>query len=281
VRTRTLLLVTACLLVVLPSLSAQEVSRDYRVGPKDLLEIRVFGHDEMNTETRVTEDGTITLHLVGEVEVEGLTKVELEKRLEELLGEKYYQNPQVTVFIREYQSKIVSVMGAVRNPGDYELIGRQTLMQILAKAGGTTGEEGQEIIIFRQLPNGTSTSLKISTKGLMVDGDPELNLPLVPGDVINIPIDKTVNIFVYGQVRNPGALDVKESDLPDYTLLKAIAQAGGFSDRASKGGVFIIRKDENGKEQKIKVNVKDIEKRKIPDVSLKEGDVINVPERIF
>ena len=280
-RTRTLLLVTACLLVVLPSLSAQEVSRDYRVGPKDLLEIRVFGHDEMNTETRVTEDGTITLHLVGEVEVEGLTKVELEKRLEELLGEKYYQNPQVTVFIREYQSKIVSVMGAVRNPGDYELIGRQTLMQILAKAGGTTGEEGQEIIIFRQLPNGTSTSLKISTKGLMVDGDPELNLPLVPGDVINIPIDKTVNIFVYGQVRNPGALDVKESDLPDYTLLKAIAQAGGFSDRASKGGVFIIRKDENGKEQKIKVNVKDIEKRKIPDVSLKEGDVINVPERIF
>jgi polysaccharide export outer membrane protein len=281
VRTRTLLLVTACLLVVLPILSAQEVSRDYRVGPKDLLEIRVFGHDEMNTETRVTEDGTITLHLVGEVEVEGLTKVELEKRLEELLGEKYYQNPQVTVFIREYQSKIVSVMGAVRNPGDYELIGRQTLMQILAKAGGTTGEEGQEIIIFRQLPNGTSTSLKISTKGLMVDGDPELNLPLVPGDVINIPIDKTVNIFVYGQVRNPGALDVKESDLPDYTLLKAIAQAGGFSDRASKGGVFIIRKDENGKEQKIKVNVKDIEKRKIPDVSLKEGDVINVPERIF
>jgi len=268
-------------LLVISLVFSQEITRDYKIGPKDLLEIRVFGHDEMNTTARVTEDGKITLPLLREVEVEGLSKLELEKKLEMLLGEKYYQNPQVTVFIREHQSKIVSVIGAVRNPGEYELIGRQTLMQILSKAGGTTGEEGKEIIVFRQLPDGSSTSLKISTEGLMVEGDPKLNIPLRPGDVINVPIDKVVYVFVYGQVRNPGRLEVRKSELPTFTLLKAIAQAGGFSERASKGGVFIIRKSPDGSEQKIKVNVKDIEKRKIPDFQLKEGDIINVPETIF
>ncbi len=86
-------------------------------------------------------------------------------------------------------------------------------------------------------------------------------------------------MYVFGQVRNPGALDVRKSNIP--TLLQAIAQAGGFSDRASKGGVIIKRKDDEGKEIEIKVNVKDIIKGKKKDVQLKENDVVYVPETIF
>ncbi|MFQ5722794.1 MAG: polysaccharide biosynthesis/export family protein [Candidatus Aminicenantales bacterium] len=259
--------------------SLEQYSTDYRIGPKDLLEISVFGLDELNKTVRVSEDGKITLPLLGEVEVEGLTKGEVERKLSQLLEERYLQNPQVTIFIREYQSKRVSVLGAVKNPGPYELLGRQTLLQIISEAGGLTPDAGNEIIVLRLQPDGTSTSLKISIDDLILKGDAKLNIPLQPNDIINIPIDKIVHIYVFGQVRNPGALEIKRSNIP--TLLRAIAQAGGFSERASKGGVIIKRIGEDGKEKKIKVNVKDIIKGKRKDIPLKENDVIYVPETIF
>lgn len=261
-------------------LSSQEkYSTDYRVGPKDLLEISVFGLDELNKTVRVTEDGKITLPLLGEVEVEGLTKAELEVKLKQLLEEKWLHNPQVTIFIQEHQSKRVSVLGAVGNPGPYELLGRQTLLQIISQAGGLTQEAGNEIIVMRQLPDGTSKSLKISIDDLILKGDATLNIPLQPDDTVIIPIDRTVYIYVFGQVRSPGALEVRKSNIP--TLIQAIAQAGGFSERASKGGVLIKRIDENGEEIEIKVNVRNILKGKRKDIQLKENDTVYVPETIF
>jgi len=261
-------------------LSSQEkYSTDYRVGPKDLLEISVFGLDELNKTVRVTEDGKITLPLLGEVEVEGLTKAELEIKLKQLLEEKWLHNPQVTIFIQEHQSKRVSVLGAVGSPGPYELLGRQTLLQIISQAGGLTQEAGNEIIVMRQLPDGTSTSLKISIDDLILKGDATLNIPLQPDDTVIIPIDRTVYIYVFGQVRSPGALEVRKSNIP--TLIQAIAQAGGFSERASKRGVLIRRMDENEEEIEIKVNVRNILKGKRKDVQLKENDTVYVPETIF
>jgi len=274
-----ILAIIPLLLFWLPLFSQERYTTEYRVGPKDLLEISVFGLDELNKTVRISEDGKITLPLLGEVEVEGLTKSELERRLSELLEEKYLQNPQVTVFIREYQSKRVSVLGAVENPGTYELLGRQTLLQIISKAGGLTQDAGKEIIIIRQQEDGTSTSLKISIEDLILKGDPTLNIPLQLDDIINIPIDKIVNVYVFGQVNKPGALNVKKSNIP--TLLQAIAAAGGFSDRAAKGGVLIKRIDEDGKEIKIKVNVKAIIKGKRKDIQLNENDVVYVPETLF
>jgi polysaccharide export outer membrane protein len=259
--------------------SQERETTDYRIGPKDLLDISVFGLDELNKTVRVSEDGKITLPLLGEVDVEGITKGELEKKLSQLLEEKYLQNPQVTVFIQEYQSKRVSVLGAVENPGPYELLGRQTLLQIISHAGGLTNEAGNDIIVIRQVDDGLSTSLKISIEDLILEGDARLNIPLQPNDIVNVPIDKIAYIYVFGQVRNPGALEVRRSNIP--TLLQAIAQAGGFSERASKRGVLIKRIDEDGKEVKIKVNVKSIIKGKKKDIQLKENDVIYVGETIF
>ena len=257
----------------------QEYTVEYKIGPKDLLEISVFGQDELNKTVRVSEDGKITFPLLGEVEVKGLTKVELEKKLSRLLEEKYLHNPQVTIFIKEHQSKRVSVLGAVKNPGHYEILGRQTLLHIISKAGGLTNETGEDIIIMRQSQDGSNISLKISIDGLFLKGDPDLNIPLQPNDIINVPIDKIVHVYVFGQVKNPGALDVKKSNIP--TLLRAIAQAGGFSERASKGGVIIKRKDESGNEKTTKVNVKNIIKGKKKDIQLMENDVVIVPETIF
>jgi polysaccharide export outer membrane protein len=269
-----------CFFLVFQFAYTQAAAEDYKIGAKDLLEIRVIGHEDASTTVRVSEGGKISMPYLKEVEVKGLTKMGLEQKLVELLAAEFFQNPQVMVFIREYRSNIVSVMGAVNNPGEYELLGRLTLMALISKAGGPTGEEGKEIIIFRRL-NGDSTSLKIPIDGLLYDGNPDLNVPLESGDVIHVQKDRLIPIFVTGEVRNPGMIEVKKSELPNFTLLKAIAQAGGFAERGSKGGVKIIRRDEAGREQTIKADVKDIEKGKSPDIKLQEGDVIIVPETIF
>jgi len=267
------------LVFIVGGYNQERISLEYRIGPKDLLEISVFGLDDLNTTVRVSEEGKITLPLLGEVKVQGLTKTEVEKELARLLEKKYLQNPQVTVFIKEYQSKRVSVLGAVQKPGPYELLGRQTLLQIISEAGGMTEDAGETIIIIRQLADGSSKTLRIPAEELIVKGDAKLNIVLQPGDIINIPVDKIVHVYVFGQVRNPGALAVKRSHIP--TLLQAIAQAGGFGERASKGGVLIKRINKEGQEIQIKVNVKDIIKGKKKDIQLQENDVVFVPETIF
>ncbi len=252
---------------------------EFKIGAKDLLEISVFGLEELNRTVRVSEEGKISLPLLGEIQVEGLTKTELEKKLSQLLEEKYLQDPQVTVFIKEYQSKRVFMLGAVEEPGPYELLGRQTLLHLISQAGGLTSDAGDEIIIIRNLQDGTNTSFRIPIDSLILEGNTELNISLEPDDIVNIPADKAVFVYVFGQVKKPGALEVKKSKKP--TLLRAIAQAGGFTDRASKGGVIIKRIDQEGKETQIKVNVKDIIKGKRKDIPLKENDVVYVPESIF
>ncbi len=254
-------------------------AREYRIGAKDLLEISVFGLDEMSQTVRVSEKGKITLPLLGEIEVEELTTAELERKLGQILEKKYLQNPQVTVFIREYQSKKVYVLGAVGKPGSYELLGRRTVLQLISDAGGLIEDAGDEIIVIRQYKDGPSKTLRILIDDLILKGDARLNIPLEPNDIVNIPVNKTVFIYVFGQVRKPGALNVKKLNIP--TLLQVIAQAGGFSERASKRGVLIKRIDKDGKEQEIKVNVKHIIKGKKKDIQLKENDVVYVPETIF
>ena len=258
----------------------QETSAEYKIGPKDLLEITVLGVPEINKlVVRVSEEGRITLPLLGEVGVGDLTKFEVEKKLTGLAGEKIVLKPQVTVHIVEYLSRRVSVVGAVEKPGPFELLGRQTVLAAISQAGGLTRDAGEEIIVIRQQTGGESASLRISIDGLFVRGDPKLNIVLEPGDVINVPVDKLVTIYVFGQVKNPGALQVKRSSLP--TLTQAIAQAGGFTDRANRKRVQIRRKDASGKELEINVNVRNVLKGKVKDVPLLINDTVYVPESVL
>jgi len=262
-----------------PALAQVKKSTEYIIGPKDLLEINVFGLSELDTTARVSEDGMITVALLGEVQVGDLTKSGVEKKLTQLFEERFLKNPQVTVFIKEYRSQIVSLLGAVNEPGDYELLGRQTLLQIISQAGGLTEDAGKGIIVIRKQPDGSNKSREIPVEELVEKGNVQLNIVLQPGDIINIPIDKTVRVYVFGQVKKPGALEVKKSNIP--TLLRAIAQAGGFSERANKGNVNIKRKDAEGQEIQMTVNAKAIIKGKKKDIQLHENDVVYVPESIF
>lgn len=247
---------------------------DYRIGPKDLLEITVFELPELNQTVRVSEDGSITLSLLGRVEVAGLTAQELERKLASLLDKQYTKGAHVTVFIREYQK--VSVNGAVGRPGMYELVGPTTLLQIIAQAGGLTAQAMTELFVFRQGEDDKQTKITIRLGDLMTSGNPELNIEVRPKDVITIPIDQMQNVFLYGEVRNPGAIPYLSSK--KITLLQAIAQAGGTTEWAKKSRVMIKRKDnKTGKEMKINVNLKNMINGKIADIVLEEGDVVIVP----
>ena len=280
IRIKTAGLIVLALALAVPAPAQQPASAEYKIGAKDLLEISVLGVPEISKlVVRVSEEGRITLPMLGEVEVGNLTKFEVEKKLTVLAGEKIVLKPQVTVHILEYLSRRVSVVGAVAKAGPYELLGRQTVLSVLSEAGGLTRDAGEEIIVIRQLPAGDSTAIRIPIDDLFVKGDAKLNLVLEPGDVINVPIDKVVAVYVFGQVRNPGALQVKRSSIP--TLTQAIAQAGGFTDRASRKKVQIRRKDVSGKELEISVNVRDILKGKKKDIPLQENDTIYVPESLF
>lgn len=253
--------------------------QEYAVGPKDLLEIKVFDLPELNQTVRVSEDGTITLPLLGSVNVQGMTKDAVEATLKRLLEEKWLRNAQVSVFIKEYQSKQVAVMGAVEKPGMYELVGRLSLLQVISQAGGFTETASNEIFVLREGNNGMTATMAIDLEDLMLNGNQKLNIPLQPGDIINVPVDAIIHVYVFGAVTKPGALDVRRSK--GITLLQAIAQAGGIAEGGSKSGVTIKRREKDGKETKMKVNIKDIIKGKKPDVELQEGDVVYVSETIF
>jgi len=255
------------------------IVKGYKIGPKDLLEIAVYDLPELSQTVRVSDDGTISLPLVGKVAIEGLTIEEVEKKLGSLLEEKWLKKARVTVFIKEYQSNRVSVIGAVGKPGMYDLLGKATLLQMISLAGGLTDQASRELYIWREEKNGKQSNIAVNLEDLIINNNQELNIPILPNDVINIPIDPVIQIYVFGAVKTPGALEVKLSK--KITLLQAIAQAGGPSEGASNS-VVIKRKDKKtGKEIKINVNLKDIIKGKKPDIELKEGDVVYVPESIF
>jgi polysaccharide export outer membrane protein len=247
---------------------------DYRIGPKDLLEITVFGLPELSQTVRVSEDGSITMSLLGRVEVSGLTAQELEKKLASILDKQYTKEARVTVFIKEYQK--ISVIGAVGRPGMYELVGPTTLLQVIAQAGGLTAQAMNELFVYRIEKDGKPTTITIKVEELMTSGNQTLNIELQPKDVVTVPIDQMLNVFVYGEVKTPGAIPFLRSK--KITLLQAIAQAGGPTEWAKKSKVIIKRKDKKtGKEMKINVNLKNVTNGKIADVVLEEGDVVIVP----
>jgi polysaccharide biosynthesis/export protein len=252
----------------------------YKIGPRDRLQIKVMQIPElMGVDVRVSEDGSINLPLIGRIMIAGLTIDEVEKSLAKVLEEKYIKNPQVFVFILEYQYQRIIVVGAVNRPGTYPLIERTSLLDILSQAGGIKENAGDEIVVIRKGPSGTRADVLISIEELTVQGNEQMNLPLLPGDIINVRVDKAINFFVIGAVRNPGVYQVLTSK--KINIVQALAVAGGVTDFGTYSGMFIKRRMKNGKEYNIVVEFKDIVKGVKPNILLQEGDVIFVKESIF
>ncbi len=252
---------------------------DYLIGKQDLLEIRVFGLEELNQTVRVADDGSISLPLLGRLLVAGLTKTDLERMLARLLEESYVREPQVTVFVKEYESKKVAVTGAVRKPGRYEMLGEKTLLEMISLAGGLDQDVGREIILFRRNGGETTQRIQVDLERLVYDADPQLNLVILPEDIVYVPTIERVRIFVGGAVKNPNLYEVPRSE--PVTVLKAVTLAGGTTDRAALRRVQIHRTDADGARVTLTVDLKKIRRGKAEDPILQKDDLVLVPEAFF
>jgi len=259
---------TRGILSLLILIAAVSSAQDYVVGEGDLLRVAVYDHADLTTVARIGGEGTILFPLIGQVRVSGMTVSQVSKKLAELLSDGYLISPQVTVFIEEYRSQKVMVMGQVNRPGLYELKGYTTFLEVLSKAGDLAKDAGDKAIIKRK-GDSTETKEKIITvdlKRLIEMGDTSQDIPVLDGD--SIYVIKAGLFYVTGEVKKPDAYKFEEGT----TILKAITMAGGFTDKASTGRVKIIRKTK-GKEEVI-------EKVKM-DQPVLPDDVIVVPESFF
>jgi len=262
----TALLFMAVLAGPVPSVHADE----YRVGEGDLLRIAVYDHADMNTDARVSGDGKITFPLIGTVDVTGLTSADVEKKIAAALNPDYIIKPQVSVFIVEYKSKKVTVLGEFIKPGLVELRGNSTLLEVISGAGGITANAGDMLYIQRKIFRGGSAkgediTVTVNLKRLLEEGDIGANVSIQDGDSIYVP--RASFVYVTGEVKMPGAYKITKG----LTVLKAITIAGGFTPKAWQGRTKIIRKGEKG-EETISAGM---------DALVMEDDVIMVPESFF
>jgi polysaccharide export outer membrane protein len=153
----------------------------YRIGPQDVLDISVFKVPELTKTVQVADSGTINLPLVGEVPAKGRTAQDIERDLTKQLGAKYLQNPQVTVFVKEYNSQRVTVEGAVKKPGVYPIRGKSSLLQIIATAEGLTEVAEYDVAVFREI-NGKRSAAKFDIQKIR-EGETEDPL-LQQGDTV-------------------------------------------------------------------------------------------------
>ena len=254
-------------------------SDGYRLGPEDVIEVRVFELDQLSRTVRVAGDGSMELPLIGAIPVNGLTPDDVADQVADRLRDRFVQNPQVSVFVKEFHSQKISLLGAIKNPATYPLVGRRNLLQILADAGGLRGDAGNVLFVFRQADDGRSARLSVPLHDLLIFGDPQWNIWLRAGDIVSVPPEAAVRVSILGAVRSPGVYKLPMGD--GASILNAIARAGGLDDRASKGGVQIKRRDATGGEAILKVDLGDILSGKDPDVILQEGDVVVVKESFF
>lgn len=250
---------------------------EYRVGEGDILEITIFEEQELHRLVRVTADGLMTFPLVGKLKVAGLTAMEIADALTERLATDYLVNPQVSVFIKEYASHQVQVLGNVRNPGLFNLTGNAQVTDMLARAGGLTEKAGKTLVLVHEAEAGTDfrPTTRIDAHALLFEGNKALDVDVQSGDMIFVP--NAEEVYVMGEVTQPGSVTFYEG----LTLLQAISKVGAFRPSAASNRIEIIRQGENRTEQVLRVDAKRIQEGKDPDPVLRAGDMINVPRAIF
>jgi polysaccharide export outer membrane protein len=249
---------------------------DYPLGPEDVLQITLFNIPETEagvtprtTDVRVSQEGKITLPLIGDIVVAGKTTTDLEQLLQKEY-DRYIRAPQVGIRVTEFRSQQVSVMGAVGKPGVFQLTGPRTLADLLSMSGGISERAGGQVHIYRQGPQGRQTYV---VDLMALANNPGLvNMPVQASDVINVP--QAGMFFVDGAVGKPGSFALSRP----YTLSQALAMAGGVTDDlADYSDVSILRRRNSLEPEKISVDLKDIQAAKAPDPLIEAEDVIVVP----
>jgi polysaccharide export outer membrane protein len=277
----------------------QQGANDYSIGPGDVIEINVAGVEEIkNISERVTGDETISLPFVGIIHTRGLTDKTLRSEIRRRLETNYVRKPQVSLFVKEFRSRQVAVIGAVQKPGLYNLASSSdTLLSMISQAGGTTPTAAERILFIPAEPAEPDKAKEIvsAMPVQMLSQDPSplilknsdplvislhgvnkraqeryLNMPARPGDILMIP--GAGEVLVQGWVAKPGSYKIT----PGLTVLGAVAAAGGTAFPADESAVELIRTNAAGHKSKVIANLDAIKNGASPDIPLREGDVIDL-----
>jgi polysaccharide biosynthesis/export protein len=238
-----------------------------RLGAGDLLEVSVYNVPELNTKLRVSTNGEIYLPLINNVHVAGLTIEEAEALIERRLDRGgFVKGPHVQIFVQENNSAGASVLGEVRKPGIYPILGNQKVFSLISAAGGFTEHAGKSITVTHR--DQTPVTVPISRN---IEDHPESDIAVLPGDVVTI---RRADIFyVVGEVNRPSGFLM---DSGHISVLQAIALAGGTSSTAKLNGARIVRKGSAGLII-VPVQLKKLMEAKISDLPMEADDILFVP----
>lgn len=269
--------------------TAKPANTAYVLGSGDQLSLKVQDVDDIpDKPLRIDPDGGLDLPLVGRIQAAGLTLTEFRAVVAEKFR-KYVTDPQVSANLVENQSRPVSVIGEVGQPGVHHLMGPRNLIEVISEAGGVKPEAGPRVVITRQtargplpLPGavvddtGRYSTASISLDDLMAAKVPAENIAIQPNDVISIPRGDVV--YVVGSVQRPGGFPLQSH--ATISLLQAVSLAQGIKQDAAQSSAKILRQragDTTGNPEEIPVDVKRIFAGKAPDVALRANDILFIP----
>jgi polysaccharide export outer membrane protein len=251
--------------------AAPKTADDYEtlVGGGDLLRISVFGVKDFDVDARVSARGSISVPLIGDVQVAGLTTDEAQAVIEKrLIDGQFMLHPEVSVFTKEYATQGVSVLGEVQKPGIYPMLGSHGLFDVLSMAGGTTPKSGPTVTISHRSHPNEPVLVKLVDIGQSASANSEI----LPGDTVLV--SKAGIVYVVGDVKNPSGVVIENGS--EMTVLKAIAIAGGVNPTAAVNSAKLIRRTSNGPEE-TSLSLKKIFAAKGTDIKLQPEDIIFVP----
>jgi polysaccharide export outer membrane protein len=251
-----------------------------KIGPNDLIAVSVYDAPELTRTVRVGGDGLIRLPMLKrQIKAEGLMPAELESTIGDALrAEQLIIDPFVTVTVAEYDSRPISVAGAVKRPLTFQANNPVTLLEAITRAGGLSPEAGAEILVSRPktASDGAAAALvqRIPVKGLIDAADPALNIRLTGGEEVRVP--DVGKFFVLGNVHKPGVFPMQGNT--EISVLKALASAEGLMPLASKEAYIYRREGASGSKNEIRVPLKKIMDRKAPDILLTTDDILYIPD---
>ncbi len=260
-----------------PALAAPpQPSPSYLIGPEDILMVRVWDHDDLSREVTVSQTGVFSFPLIGQVRAGGRTAGEVEAAMTRRLADGYLKNPQVSVTVKAYRSQKVYVVGEVKKPGTFPLMGPTRVVEILSLASGVTENAGSRLLVVRPRGEGrrnTPTPLDEAEAGEVIEldlnaisrGDISQDILLRHGDTIIVP--EAEYYYVRGEVKNPGRFKYSEG----MTVIKAITMAGGTTELAALSRTRVMR-EKDGERRETRVELTE---------PVRPGDIITVPESYF
>lgn len=242
------------------------LAADVPLGAGDVIKLSVYNNPDLATETRVNDSGVISVPLIGQVQVAGLSTAAAEKKISGLLESGgFVKKAQVNLLVTVQTSQQVSVLGQVGRPGRYPLDARRTVLDMLALAGGIAADGGDTVALIRK-KNGVATREVVDVVGMVRSGEMARDVELASNDIIYV--ERAPRFYIYGEVQRPGTFRLERG----MTVVQALSAGGGLTQRGTERDLRIKRRGADGKLEILKAK---------HDDQLLNDDVVYVGESWF